>query len=79
MKKSKKMIRIFRNGMVIVFVLSLLLIIVEILSLTIMWATEHFPVFGLIMFFIAIGAFICLGVIGLIMEHSEDNKHKGDE
>lgn len=28
---------------------------------------------------IAIGAFICLGVVGLIMEHNEDNKYKGDE
>lgn len=28
---------------------------------------------------VVIGTFICLGAIGLIMEHNEDNRYKGDE
>lgn len=53
MKKSKKMMRIFRNGVAIVFVLSLIPIIVQILSLVITWVAERFPVFGLFTLFIS--------------------------
>lgn len=53
MKKSKKMMRIFRNGVAIVFVLSLIPISMHILGLIITWVAERFPVFGLFVLFIS--------------------------
>lgn len=72
MKSSKKIMRIFRDGGAIVLVLSLIPIIVEILSLAIMWVVEHALVFGLFMLFIAVVA--SLGMFAELFRDPDDDE-----